>query len=73
MGGTTVPTRIFLVPSAADVEAVEAITGRLEQIVGVLKVDVTTHNGEVRVRYQKPASESAVLQAIEACGYVVTQ
>jgi copper chaperone CopZ len=68
-----VPTRIFTVPTAADIEAVEAITARLEQVVGVLKTDVTTHDGEVRVRYQKPANETVLIQAIEAAGYPVTQ
>ncbi len=67
------PTRIFLVPSASDQDAVEAITTRLEQVVGVLKADVTYHNGEVRVRFQKPANESTLIQAIEAAGYPVTQ
>ncbi len=67
------PTRIFLVPTASDQEAAEAITARLEQVVGVLKVDVTYHNGEVRVRYQKPAGETVLIQAIEAAGYPVTQ
>ena len=67
------PTRIFLVPTARDLDAVEAINERVERITGVLKVDVTTHNGEVRVRFQKPASETALIQAIEAAGYPVTQ
>lgn len=67
------PTRIFIVPTASDLEAVESITDRLEQVVGVLKVDVTPHNSEVRVRYQKPANETALIQAIEAAGYPVTQ
>lgn len=67
------PTRIFLVPSASDVEAVEAITGKLEQVVGVLTVDVTYHDGEVRVRYRKPANETVLIQAIESAGYPVTQ
>jgi copper chaperone CopZ len=68
-----VPTRIFIVPTASDIEAVEAITAGLEQVVGVLRVDVTPHNGEVRVRYQKPANETVLIQAIEAAGYPVTQ
>jgi hypothetical protein len=68
-----VPTRIFIVPTATDIEAVEAITDRLEQVVGVLTIDVTTHNAEVRVRYQKPANETTLIQAIEAAGYGVTQ
>jgi copper chaperone CopZ len=68
-----VPTRIFLVPSASDREAVERITANVEQVVGVLKTDVTYHNGEVRVRYQKPANETVLIQAIEAAGYPVTQ
>ena len=67
------PTRIFLVPSASDLDAVEAITARLEQVIGVLKAEVTYHVGEVRVRYQKPATETALIQAIEAAGYRVTQ
>jgi copper chaperone CopZ len=68
-----VPTRIFLVPTATDVESVETITARLEQVLGVIKVDVTTFDGEVRVRYQKPAQESELIKAIEVAGYPVTQ
>jgi copper chaperone CopZ len=68
-----VPTRIYLVPSAADADAVDAITERLEQVIGVLKVDVTPNNGEVRVRFQKPATETALIHAIETAGYPVTQ
>jgi copper chaperone CopZ len=67
------PTRIFIVPTATDLEAVEVITTRLEDVVGVLQVDVTTHDGEVRVRYQKPAAESQLIKQIEAAGYPVTQ
>lgn len=67
------PTRIFLVPTASDLDAVEGITDRLERVVGVLKVDVTPHNGEVRVRFQGPATESDLIKAIEAAGYPVTQ
>lgn len=67
------PTRIFLVPSASDQDAVESITATLEQVIGVLKVDVTYHDGEVLVRFQKPATETALIAAIEAAGYPVTQ
>jgi copper chaperone CopZ len=72
-GDERVPTRIFLVPSASDQDAVDAITEKLEQVVGVLKVDVTYHNGEVRVRFQKPANETTLIKAIEMAGYPVTQ
>lgn len=67
------PTRIFLVPSVTDQEAAEAISRSVEDVLGVLKVDVTYHDGEVRVRYQKPATESEVLRAIENAGHRVTQ
>lgn len=67
------PTRIFLVPSATDVDAVEAIGEHVERVIGVLKVGVTTHNGEVLVRYQKPATERLLIEAIEGAGYPVTQ
>lgn len=67
------PTRIFIVPTATDLDAVEHITARLEGVTGVLKIDVTTDDGEVRVRYQKPAAESALIKVIEAAGYPVTQ
>lgn len=67
------PTRIFLVPSAADADAVDVITEQLERVIGVLKVDVTPTIGEVRVRFQKPASETTLIQAIETAGYPVTQ
>jgi copper chaperone CopZ len=70
---TDVPTRIFLVPTASDREAVERITANLEQVVGVIKAEVADHIGEVRVRFQRPATETALIEAIEQAGYPVTQ
>ncbi len=67
------PTRIFLVPTASDQEAVELITANLEKVVGVLTTEVTYHIGEVRVRFQRPATETDLIEAIETAGYPVTQ